>query len=105
MTVKCNSPYTIYIGDGGNRVATGSRDRQMAQGTQRLPYQLYKDSGRSQVWDATGGTAATNGSGGVSDTGTSVNQTKTVYASIPLTTALPPVAGSYSDTVIVTVTY
>lgn len=104
VTVTCNTPYTIYIGDGGNRVAPGSGDRRMARGTQRLPYQLYKDAARTQIWDATGGTATLNGSGGVSDVGTGINQTRPVYGSIPAGTVLPA-AGAYSDTVIVTVTY
>ncbi|KAI1692790.1 spore coat protein U domain-containing protein [Ditylenchus destructor] len=104
VTVECNTPYTIYIGDGQNRVAPGSGNRQMAQGTARLPYQLFKDAARTQVWDATGGTAVIGGSGGVSDPGTGAPQSKTVYASIPAGTTLP-VPGTYTDTVVITVTY
>jgi spore coat protein U-like protein len=104
VTVECNTPYTIYIGDGLNRVSPGSGNRRMAQGGARLPYQLFKDSGRTQVWDATGGTTAIGGSGGVSDTGTGAAQNKTVYASIPAGTTLP-VPGTYTDTVVITVTY
>lgn len=104
VTVRCNTPYTIYIGDGGDRVSPGSGNRRMLRGTQRLPYQLYKDAARTQVWDATGGTAAMNGSGGVSDVGTGLNQTRAVYGSIPAGTVLPTV-GAYSDTVVVTITY
>lgn len=104
VTVECNTPYTIYIGDGQNRVSPGSGNRQMAQGAARLPYQLFKDSGRTQIWDATGGTAAIGGSGGVSDTGTGAAQNKTVFASIPAGTTLPA-PGTYTDTVVITVTY
>ena len=104
VTVECNTPYTIYIGDGQNRVAPGSGNRQMAQGAARLPYQLFKDAARTQVWDATGGTAVIGGSGGVSDPGTGASQNKTVYASIPAGTTLP-VPGTYTDTVVITVTY
>ncbi|MBD0095878.1 spore coat protein U domain-containing protein, partial [Acinetobacter baumannii] len=35
-----------------------------------IPYQLYKDSNYSTVWDATGGVTNVGGSGGVSKTGT-----------------------------------
>ncbi|MES2057740.1 MAG: spore coat U domain-containing protein [Pseudomonadota bacterium] len=105
VTVQCNDAYTIYIGDGNNRVAAGSGNRQMANGAARLPYQLYKDPARSQIWDATGGTATTGGSGGLSDTGLGANQTKTVYAAIPIATTLPTLNGAYSDTVVITVTY
>ena len=104
VTVECNTPYTIYIGDGQNRVAPGSGNRRMAQGAARLPYQLFKDAARTQVWDATGGTAAIGGSGGVSDTGTGAPQNKTVFASIPAGTTLPA-PGTYTDTVVITVTY
>jgi len=104
VTVECNTPYTIYIGDGQNRVSPGSGNRQMALGAARLPYQLFKDSGRTQIWDATGGTAVIGGSGGVSDTGTGAPQNKTVFASIPAGTNLPA-PGTYTDTVVITVTY
>lgn len=104
VSVECNTPYTIYIGDGQNRVSPGSGNRQMAQGAARLPYQLFKDSGRTQIWDATGGTTAIGGSGGVSDTGTGAQQNKSVFASIPAGTTLPA-PGTYTDTVVITVTY
>ena len=50
------------------------------------------------------GTTAIGGSGGVSDTGTGAPQNKTVFASIPAGTTLPA-PGTYTDTVVITVTY
>jgi len=107
ITVICSTgaSYTIYIGDGANRVAPGSGNRQMANGAGRLPYQLYKTNAYAAIWDATGGTSTTGGSGGVNGTGTGVNQNLTVYGRIAAGTAVPTVLGNYSDTVLITVTY
>jgi spore coat protein U-like protein len=107
ITVICSTgaSYTIYIGDGANRVAPGSGNRQMANGAGRLPYQLYKTNAYAAIWDATGGTSATGGSGGVNGTGTSANQNHIVYGRIAAGTAVPSVLGNYSDTVLITVTY
>jgi len=105
VSVNCSAgaTYTIYLGDGGNRISGGG-NRQMSSGSNLLPYQLYKDNGRTSIWDTTGGTTATGGSGGVTLTGTGAAASTTVYASIPAGTALPP-PGSYNDTVVVTVAY
>jgi len=107
ITVVCSTGagYTVYIGDGANRVAPGSGNRQMANGAGRLPYQLYKTNAYAAIWDATGGTATTGGSGGVNGTGSGANQNLTVYGRIAAGTTVPTVLGNYSDTVLVTVTY
>lgn len=69
-----------------------------------IPYQLYKDSNYSTVWDATGG--VTNvGEQGSLKTGTGSAQTTTVYGKIPQGTAIASRPGVYSDSVVVTVTY
>ncbi|MFC3670137.1 Csu type fimbrial protein [Novosphingobium pokkalii] len=107
VVVNCptSAPYTIYLSDGNNRQSAGSGLRRMKSAAGNLlPYQLYKDASRTQVWDATGGPGVVGGSGGVGGTGTSSNVSSTVYASIPAGTAMPPV-GSYSDNVVVTVAY
>lgn len=105
VVTKCNygTDYTIYLGDGNNRLP-GSY-RQMIFGTSLMPYQLYKDSTHATVWDDTGGLSTTGGSGGVSSTGTGTNQTFVVYGRIPQGITLPATPGTYSDTVVVTVTY
>lgn len=107
ITVICSTGagYTVYIGDGANRVAPGSGNRQMANGAGRLPYQLYKTNAYAAIWDATGGTATTGGSGGVNGTGSGANQNLTVYGRIAAGTTVPTVLGNYSDTVLITVTY
>jgi spore coat protein U-like protein len=108
FNVACNDglPYTVYLGDGLNRAGAGSGLRNMTNGTARLPYQLYKDSGHASVWDATGiGAGVTGGAGGVSGTGNAANQPLTVYGLIASGTTLPITLGAYSDTVLVTIAY
>ena len=104
VVTRCNvnRSYSIYLGDGNNRITGGNR--RMVNGSNYLAYQLYKESARTNIWDSTGGVTATGGSGGVAGTGTGSNQTFTVYGRIPQGVSIPP-PGSYSDTVVVTVTY
>jgi spore coat protein U-like protein len=62
-----------------------------------VTYGLYRDSARSQAWGSTAGVDT------VSGTGTGLTQTLTVYGRVaPQTTPTP---GTYSDTIIATVTY
>ena len=90
ITVKCTTGATYDIGLSGS----GS----MTDGTSNVAYVMYSDGGRTSVWGDTVGVDT------VSDTGNGSNQSHTVYgrvASIPSTAQ----AGSYTDTVTVTVTY
>lgn len=103
-TCNFGTPYSIYLGDGNNRIAGGFR--RMSNGNNEfIPYQLYKDSNYSTVWDATGGVTNVGGAGGVSKTGSGSAQTTPVYGKIPQGTSIASTPGSYSDSVVVTVTY
>ncbi|MGR2824556.1 spore coat protein U domain-containing protein [Acinetobacter sp. 1124_18A] len=103
-TCNFGTPYSIYLGDGNNRIAGGFR--RMTNGNNEfIPYQLYKDSNYSTVWDATGGVTNVGGAGGVSKTGTGSAQTTPVYGKIPQSTSIASTPGNYSDSVVVTVTY
>ncbi|WP_151740125.1 Csu type fimbrial protein [Acinetobacter nosocomialis] len=106
VNTTCNygTPYTIYLGDGNNRISGGFR-RMTNSNNEFIPYQLYKDAAYSSVWDATGGVSSIGGAGGVSGTGTGNAQTTTVYGKIPQGTTIASRPGSYSDNVVVTVTY
>ncbi|EXS25972.1 spore Coat Protein U domain protein [Acinetobacter sp. 742879] len=106
VNTTCNfgTPYSIYLGDGNNRIAGGFR-RMINSNNEFIPYQLYKDSNYSTVWDATGGVTNVGGTGGVSKTSTGSAQTTTVYGKIPQGTAIASRPGVYSDSVVVTVTY
>jgi spore coat protein U-like protein len=66
-------------------------------GSNFINYALYRDSARTANWGNTVGTDT------VSGTGTGANQSLTVYGRVPAQTT--PVAGTYTDTIVVTVTY
>jgi spore coat protein U-like protein len=71
----------------------------MANGANLLNYAVYTDSARSTVWgDGGAGATAT-----IDGTGSGTAQSTTIYGRIPAGQTVP--AGSYSDTVNVTVTY
>ena len=94
VTVACGSStaYTISLSAGFGTFAS----RVMTNGTSQLGYNLFTDSQRLTVWgDGTSGTAT------VSDTATGGSYP--VYGLIPALQNVP--AGTYSDTITVTVTY
>jgi spore coat protein U-like protein len=90
----------ITLGQGSN-AGGGSTDaapvRQMANGSSKMAYGLFQDVGHATVWGNTGGTAP------ASVTGTGVAQNATVYGLVPAGQNLP--SGSYTDTVVATVTF
>lgn len=89
FTVRCVRGVTAQIGlDDG--VVGG---RQMSDGgSELLDYELYKDAGRTSVWDETG-------AGRYSYTATSrAAETLTIYGQIP--GGQDVAEGSYSDTVV-----
>jgi len=106
VNATCNygTPYSIYLGDGNNRITGGFR-RMINSNNEFIPYQLYKDSNYSTVWDATGGVTNIGGAGGVSKTGSGIAQSTPVYGKIPQGTSIASTPGNYSDSVVVTVTY
>lgn len=87
---------TISPGTSGNALA-----RQMAQGANRLNYNLYTDSARTIVWgDGNGGT------GKVSPPFTGLlvfNTSLPVYGRVPAGQWVA--AGPYTDSVVVTIVY
>ena len=100
-SVNCTAtvPYVVTAGQG-TYPGSGSTDpapvRQMANGTFRLGYSIYQNSGRSMVLGNTQGT-------GLPGTGAGVAQTITLYGQIPAGLNQP--SGTYTDTVILSVTY
>jgi spore coat protein U-like protein len=102
VSVTCTSGAStkVTLGQGQN-ADTGSTDatpaRRMTDGSSDfLTYSLYQDSGLSTVWGNTAGT-------GVSHTGTGTLTALTVYGSVAGGQSVP--AGSYSDTVVATITF
>ncbi len=96
VTCTNGTPYNIGMNAGGGSGATVAT-RKMTSGSNTLNYTLYSDSGYSTVWGNTIGTNTTTG------TGSGLTQTITVYGSITALQAVP--AGSYADSVTVTLTY
>ena len=102
VTVTCTtgSTGTITLGQGANP-GGGSTDiapaRQLKDaGTDVLAYSLFQDVGHATVWGNTAGT-------GVASLGTGTTAAVTVYGSIAAGQNVP--AGSYSDTVVATVSF
>jgi spore coat protein U-like protein len=86
--------------DAGAGAGATLASRKLANGANLLDYSLYTESTRTTLWgDGVGGTTAT-----IDGTGTGAAQANTIYARVPAGQSSAP-AGSYSDTVAVTVTY
>lgn len=95
--------YSIALSTGGS----GSyATRKLAAGAPTLNYQLYTNLARTTVWgDGTAGTSVVSGTLSLSPLNpVTLSPSPVVYGRVPLgqTSA---VAGSYTDTITVTVTY
>lgn len=86
-------------------LSTGSgtyADRKMSSGSNLLGYNLYKEATHTTVWgDGTGGTGIFTDNTLILVLGTSINHT--IYGSVPAGQYVA--AGSYTDTITVTVEY
>ena len=96
LGVTC-TPGTAYnIGLNNGLTGTGPTARRMTLGGQAVTYGLYKDAARSQPWGNSGGER-------IPGTGSGATQSLPVYGRVqPQQTPAP---GTYTDTVVVTVTY
>jgi spore coat protein U-like protein len=99
-TCTVNTPIVIWLNEGNNK-ATGSvlsaPQRQMASGGNMLAYFLYSDFGRGTLWGSTDATSP------FLLTGTGSPQSATIYGRIP--GGQPNVAGTYSDSVTISLNY
>jgi spore coat protein U-like protein len=98
LSIQCTSnlPYAVSL-NGGTSGATDPAQRKMKFSGSNVIYGLYQDSARSLPWGSTTGVNTLSG------TGTGLTQTLNVYGRVaPQTTPKP---GTYSDTVIATITY
>ncbi|HKM36026.1 MAG TPA: spore coat U domain-containing protein [Thiopseudomonas sp.] len=98
LVVQCSNttPYNVGLSAGQNS-GDDINARKMVLGNKSVDYQLYRDPARTQVW---GNTVNSNT---VAGTGIGTTQILTVYGGVPAQTTPP--AGTYSDTIVVTVTY
>ena len=91
---------TMNINPGLNAVAESGTEtplRQMANGSSRLKYNLYKDAGRSTIWGAGVDT------GGNLHTGTGITKSIVGFARLDAGQVVPD--GAYSDTITISVDY
>ena len=97
LDVQCTSgtSYDVLLDAGAGSGATVAT-REMTAGANTLNYTLYQDAGRTTVW----GDSNPNK---VSGTGTGSTQALTVYGRVFASQAAAP--GSYSDTVVATVSW
>lgn len=98
LSVQCTDalPYAVSL-NGGLSGATNPAQRKMTFSTGNVVYGLYQDSARSQPWGSTSGVNTASG------TGTGLTQTLNVYGRVaPQATPKP---GTYTDTIVATITY
>lgn len=99
LSVTCSNtlPYNIGLdaGDGSGSTVTSRKMTGPASAT--VNYGIFRDASRSLNWGDTVGTDTLAG------TGNGSAQTINVYGRVPPQTT--PAAGTYTDTVLVTVTY
>lgn len=103
VTVKCTNgtSYNVALDNGAN--GTSTADRKLGDGAERLSYNLFRDSGRTQVWGSTVGTDTVPGSG--TGMATANERNIDVYARIAQADLLAAKPGTYTDSVTATITY
>ena len=106
VTAKCTKGDAVSVAlNQGSNPATGSTAavpaRQMVNGTNLLPYHIYIAATGTTEWGT--GTVGTNEPAAQTAASVSTSLTFTTYGSLPAGADVP--AGSYSDTVIATVTF
>lgn len=96
VSLRCTyrAPWQVGLGLGQNAAGTA---RRMTGPGGLIDYELYRDLGRTQRWGTTLNVDTVTG------TGTGATQSLTVYGRVPAQT--PRTAGTYTDTIVVTVTY
>lgn len=98
LSVACSPtlPFNIGLGLGTGTGATLAA-RKMTSGANTVTYSLFRDTLRTQQWGTTIGTNT------ISGTGTGNTASIPVYARVPAQATPNP--GTYTDTVVITVTY
>ena len=101
LTCVNQTPWQIGLNNGANADGSGNRRmiRTIGSTNYYVPYELYKDSGRSTRWGNTLNSTTLSG------TGTGAAQTIPIYGRVPPTTGPGTAPGTYSDTIQVTITY
>lgn len=98
LTCLNRTAYNIALDNGLYANGTVRRMRHTTNNAYFIPYELYRESTRTQRWGSTANVDRVTG------TGTGSAQVLTVYGRAPPTSG-PVAAGSYSDQIKVTITY
>ena len=102
LDINCSKSTQFTVELNAGQHATNGFNRNMANGTNLLSYQLYTSSSHTTVWgDGTSGTGTISGTG--TGPGAAHTITETVYGLVPAQQSVP--VGSYSDTITVTVSF
>jgi spore coat protein U-like protein len=98
ITVTCTpgATYTVGLNAGTSSGATTTTRKMSGPGT-AIDYQLFRETGRTSNWGNTIGTDT------VAGTGDGTAQTLTVFGRVPAQAT--PIAGTYNDTVQVSIDY
>lgn len=96
VTCPLATSYTVGLGPGSAGGGAAPTARTMRLGVDAVTYGLYRDAARSLAWGSTTGLLYTG-------TGSGLAQSIPVYGRVPVQDTPP--AGTYTDTVVVTVTY
>lgn len=105
ITVTCpqNMPYNVTMNSGLNYDPASGR-RRMNDGTgQLLTYNLYRNSGFSQIWGDSGFQNTIPNGTPLPGTGTGIAQVVTVFGHVHANQTVPN--GTYTDDVLVTVNF
>jgi spore coat protein U-like protein len=98
LTATCSSPTPYNIGlNAGTATGATVTTRKMTFGAATVSYAIYSNAARTTNWGQTIGTDT------VAGTGSGLAQNYTVYGQVPAQAT--PAPGTYTDTIIATVTY
>lgn len=100
LTLTCTPGTTYKIGMGvGSGTGATVALRQLTSGSNTLAYKLFRDSSRTLNWGNTAGTDTLD----TASSSSALSNTINIYGQIPANEAAA--AGSYADSVAVTVSY
>ncbi len=100
ISVTCTNgtPWNASLSAGSGVGGTVALRKMTGPGGATIDYTIYRNAGRTEVWgDGTSGTFTLSG------TGTGLAQAQTGYGRVPAQST--PAAATYTDTVVVTITY
>lgn len=104
VSVKCSTGTTYSVDLSAGAGSPSLTNRKLANGAELLSYNLYRDTGRTEIWgDGLAGTFVVSGAGaGMADAD---KANLPVYAKILEADLLAAKPGTYSNSITATITY